>query len=107
MSKDTKTKEEILKPFVYEDEERVEPIVYVSKALEAMDEYAAQESEIKSRERAIALFKWYAAKMVGFIEYIKDIRPTVTSNEIEEKLKEFEGQSFDNLYNLFLQQTDK
>lgn len=61
----------------------------------AMDEYAKQQS--------IDFFKWYVDKMTFFLEYIKDIRPSVTSNEVEEKIKEFEGKDFDTLYNLFLQ----
>jgi hypothetical protein len=60
-----------------------------------------------AKQQSIEFFKWYGVKMVGFIEYIKDIRPTVTSDEIEEKIKEFEGQSIENQYNLFLQQTQK
>lgn len=56
-----------------------------------------------SREVAKDFFIWYGVKIVGFIEYIKDIRPIVTSNEMEEKIKEFEGKTFDELFNLYLQ----
>ncbi len=90
------SKEELVNErcFVFGDDvETTIDVVY-----EIMDEYA--------REEAIAFFKWYGVKMMGFIEYIKDIRPVVTSNEIEEKIAEFEGQTFDNLYNLFIQQTE-
>jgi hypothetical protein len=106
MSKENKTKEEILDKSLDEMGEEYFPVfelsVHKEAVLNAMSEYA----KIKSRERAIAFFKWYALKMVGFIEYIKDIRPVVTSNEIEEKIAEFEGQTIDNLFNLFLQQTE-
>lgn len=63
--------------------------------LKAMDEYA--------RIDAIAFLKWYAEKMLGFIEYLRDIKPIVTSNEIEEKLLEFEGKDFNTLYELYSQ----
>jgi hypothetical protein len=57
--------------------------------------------EIYAKQESIEFFKWYAMKMHGFIIYIKDIRPQVTSQEIEEKLSEFEGKPFDKLYELF------
>ena len=58
--------------------------------------------DIARKDSAIDFFKWYVIKMVGFLEYIKNIRPAVVSNEIEEKIKEFEGQSFDNIYQIYL-----
>lgn len=61
----------------------------------AMSEYA--------KEVAKDFFIWYGVKTVGLLEYIKDIRPIVTSNEMEEKIKEFEGKTFDELFNLYLQ----
>ena len=64
--------------------------------------FGVKEKEDFAKQEAIGFFKWYGVKMVGFIEYIKDIRPTVTSDEIEEKMKEFEGQSFENLHALYL-----
>jgi hypothetical protein len=99
MSKENKTKVEDSKEEIMERNTNGVFRIYAESGgiLKAMDEYA----EIKSRERAIAFFKWYGVKMMGFIEYIKDIRPVVTSNEIEEKIAEFEGQTIDNLYNLF------
>lgn len=75
----------------------------VEDVFKAMQEYADQQSRIA----AIDFFKWYGVKMVGFIEYIKDIRPTVTSDEIEEKIKEFEGKSFDDLFTLYLEEKAK
>lgn len=59
-----------------------------------INEYAKQE--------AIEFFKWYAIKMVTLLAYIKDIRPLVASNEMEEKIEEVEGKSFDVLYSLYL-----
>jgi hypothetical protein len=60
----------------------------------AMDEYAKQQS--------IAFFKWYVLKSVTFVSYLESVKPIVTSNEIEEKLKQFEGKSFDELYSQFI-----
>ena len=60
-----------------------------------MDEYA--------QHKAIAFLSWYAIKMIGFIEYLKDVKPQVTSNEIEEKLAEFEGKPISELYEIFSQ----
>jgi len=40
---------------------------------------------------------------MGFLQYIKDIRPIVTSNEIEEKIAEHELKSISELYDLYLQ----
>lgn len=61
---------------------------------EAMDEYAKQVS--------IEFFKWYGVKMMGFMHYLIDIRATVTSDEIEEKIREHEGKSIEELYNQFI-----
>ena len=60
---------------------------------EAMDEFAEQE--------AVGFFIGYALKMVNFLHYIKDIRPIVTSKEIEEKIIEHEGKSIKELYQLY------
>lgn len=65
------------------------------KIYEAMDEYAKQ--------IAIGFLTWYGVKMSGFIQYIKDIRPIVISNEIEEKVKEFEGKPIEELFNIYLE----
>jgi len=59
-----------------------------------LDEYAKQE--------AIGFFAWYGVKIMGFLQYIKDIRPIVTSNEIEEKIAEHELKSISELYDLYL-----
>lgn len=65
-----------------------------SEVIEAMDEWAKQQS--------IAFFKWYADKMVAFIEYITKIRPMVVSEEIEERIREHEGATFEQLYDRFI-----
>lgn len=72
------------------------PERYVHKA---MDLYAKRE--------AIGFLKWYGVKVAGLVEYIKDIRPSVTSGEIEEKIKEFEGKTIDELYSLYQQSKSK
>ena len=85
------TKQEILQPlsvhygWTERHQQRIE---------NAMDEYAKQE--------AIDFFKWYGVKMATFIEYITKIKPIVESNEIEEKIIEFEGKSIQELYELYL-----
>lgn len=51
-----------------------------------------------AKQEAIEFFKWYGIKWAGFIHYLTQIKQQVTSNEIEEKLHEFEGQTIENLY---------
>lgn len=70
-------------------------------------QYIFPAMEQYSRIQSISFFKWYGVKMAGFMEYIKDIRPTVISDEIEEKIKEFEGKDFETLYNLFIEHQSK
>jgi hypothetical protein len=98
----SKTKEEILKRH-YAEYMEGKPIGFVPQLDEiyesAADEYAEQQS--------IEFFKWYASKMHGFFIYIQDIRPQVTSHEIEEKIAEFEGKPFATLYQLFLNDQNK
>lgn len=67
----------------------------IESAYEAMD--------IHAKNTAIEFFKWYVLKMTGFLEYLSKVKPIVTSIEIEENLKAFEGKSFNELYELFLQ----
>lgn len=86
-----KSKEDILKEYAVETIDEYNSLY--ERVKKAMDQYA--------RQQAIEFFKWYGVKMAVFVEYIKDVRPLVTSNEIEEKIKEFEGKSFEELYNLF------
>ena len=61
---------------------------------EAMDEWA--------KLNAIEFFKWYGVKMASFMAYITKVRPIMKSEEIEERIQEFEGQTFEKLYELFL-----
>jgi len=60
-----------------------------------LDEYAKQE--------AIEFLKWYALKLIAFAEYVKNVKPIVTSDEIEEKLSEFEGKEIKDVHELYLQ----
>lgn len=66
----------------------------VQNVFNAMDEYA--------KEIAIGFFKWYATRLLNFLHYIKDIRPLVESQELEEKIKEHEGQSIEQLFQSYL-----
>lgn len=70
-------------------------------------EYNLFETLDYAKQQSIAFFQWYGVKMVGFIEYITKVKPIATSEEIEEKIMEFEGQSFENLYSLFLEAQNK
>lgn len=92
-----KSKEDILKEYAVETIDEYNSLY--ERVKKAMDQYA--------RQQAIEFFKWYGVKMAVFVEYIKDIRPLVTSKEIEEKIKEFDGKSFEELYNLFIQDQNK
>ncbi len=86
-----KTKEEIIKDWIYD-----KPLIKLPEAVSgAMDEWAKIE--------AIEFFKWYGIKFSGLIEYITKIKPLVKSEEIEEKILEFEGQSIERLYELYQQ----
>lgn len=93
-----KVKEGILKSEFDKDEYGDLPYpksLSVCATLAAMDEY----SEIV----ACDFLKWYAVKMIVFIEYLKEVKPIVTSNEIEEKLADFEGKPIKDLFQLFIQ----
>lgn len=85
-----KTKEEIFNRVM---DGHAVSMLSVSDVFKMMDEYAKQQS--------IAFLKWYNLKIVGFIEYLTKVKPIVKSEEIEERLLEFEGQTFDNLYAQF------
>ena len=106
MSIESKTKEAVLgKLWVALNNRESDPEMHLYLSPDEID-MVHEAMEIYARNRSIEMLKWYAIKMVGFIEYIKDIRPIVTSNEIEEKIKEFEGQTFEKLYELFSHQTE-
>jgi hypothetical protein len=63
--------------------------------LKVMDMWAKQES--------IEFFKWNALKVDGYIKYIDQIKPLVTSNEIEMALSIFEGSTLEERYELYQQ----
>jgi len=54
-----------------------------------------------AKQQSISFFKWYAIKMTGFVDYITKVKPIVKSEEIEQRLIEFEGATFEKLYQLF------
>ena len=91
----TKSKEEIIKNKLGNSYEYHDVRDWGNLIEDAMDEYAKQ--------KAVGFFKWYGVKMMDFLFYLKKVKPQVTSNEIEEKLAEFEGQTIENLYQLYLQ----
>jgi len=79
----------------YADEAQDDASMWTEETIhKALREYAKQE--------AFGFFKWYGVKMVGFIEYITKIKPLVRSEEFEQKILEFEGQTFDKLHELYL-----
>lgn len=92
-----KSKQEIMEEVLAKKPKNYD--IETDEILECMDIWA--------KEQSISFFKWYGSKMTVFIEYIKDIRPSVTSNEIEEKIKEFEGKSLEDLYKLFTESNTK
>lgn len=57
-----------------------------------------------AKQQSIAFFKWYGGKMASFIEYITKVKPIVRSEEIEERITEHEGATFDQLYAQFIEQ---
>lgn len=59
------------------------------------------------KESAIEFFKWYGMKIVSLTTYLLEIKPLVRSEELEQKIAEFEGQSLDKLYELFLQSNEQ
>lgn len=90
------TKEEILEPLykLYDLSER-------SKA-----RFNGAVNKI-AKQQAIEFFKWYCNRMNGFVEYFTRIKPIVTSNEIEERIKEHEGSTFEELYSQFVENQSK
>lgn len=76
--------------------------VYAEFDLVPNKESTIQAMDMWAEQVAIRFFSWYILKMTGFLEYLRDIKPIVTSNEIEENLINFEGKSFKELYQLYL-----
>lgn len=64
------------------------------------------EIDIARKEGALDFFKWYIMKMNNFIFYFREVWPLTTSEEIENKITEFEGQTLDNLYAIFQKETE-
>lgn len=60
-----------------------------------------------AKEISIGFMKWYGVKMIGFIIYLKEVKPNVTSNEIEEKMKEFEGKTYEEQFNIYLKEKEQ
>ena len=69
------------------DEER---IVYPS-----MDEYAKQE--------AIEFFKWNAASVKGYVDYIMRARESESDEQLQSNLDKFETATLEERYNLYVQ----
>lgn len=73
------------------------------EVLEAMDEYAKQQ--------AIAFQKWYAVKMIEFLQYFKRKleNPIIYSipDAYDKYIEEFEGKTQDERYNLFIEQSKR
>jgi len=69
---------------------------------DAMEEYAKQRSK--------EFFKWYGVKMMEFLEYFQEKKrnpiPYSIPDAYDKYIEEFEGQSLDNLYELFLKSNE-
>lgn len=61
----------------------------------------------KTKPQSIEFFKWNALKIDGYIKYVEQIKPLVTSHEIEEALNIFEGSTIEERYDLFIQSQSK
>ncbi len=57
-----------------------------------------------AKKQAVGFLIWYANKMIGFLDYIRTVKPLVSSNEIEEKLAQFEGKPVEELYEQYVAQ---
>ncbi len=68
---------------------------YDIDTLSLMSGYAKQES--------IEFFKWYLLKVTSLCHYLTEIKPLVTSEELEAKIEEFEGKPINDLYELYIQ----
>ncbi len=70
-------------------------------------EAVSKAMDIARMESATEFFKWYIMKGNNFLFYHREIKPLTTSKEIEDKIAEFEGQTLDNLYALFIEEQNK
>lgn len=81
----------------------------MSNNLESVSEHYKWSVRAKQRvaelmkQDAIEFFKWNALKIDSYIKYIEQIKPLVTSNEIEEILNTFEGSTLEERYELYVQ----
>lgn len=94
-------------------EEKKEMIRQAFIAMKGMSIAASKMSIIEelvdavAKEISIGFMKWYGVKIMGFIIYLKEVKPNVTSNEIEEKMKEFEGKTYEELFNIYLKEKEQ
>jgi len=86
----------------WEDWDKVINKKDLSVCLDAMEEYAKQRSK--------EFFKWYGVKMMEFLEYFQEKKrnpiPYSIPDAYDKYIEEFEGQSLDNLYELFLKSNE-
>jgi len=92
------SKEEILERRLNEDnmchgEDYIDDYGVHDTIYDAMDEYAKQE--------AIEFFKWNAASIKGYVDYI--MRERDGDVDLEEALSKFENSTIEERYNLYLQ----
>jgi len=75
-------------------EESVFNVEKINAQLEKL-EYAKQD--------AIGFFIWYGVKIINLVDYVQKLKIGlgITSNELEEKILEFEGKPIDELYTLY------
>ncbi len=98
-------------PFIYtrdpeDDEENVYTIIPLKEATANQLRILGEENIFnvaQMKNDAIEFFKWNALKVDGYVKYIEQIKPLVTSNEIDEALNTFEGSTLEERYELYLQ----
>lgn len=96
------TKEEILKNHYEKYFAAPKYEVRVNRKMD--EEWIFPAMDLYAKEISIGFMKWYGVKMIGFIIYLKEVKPNVTSSEIEEKMKEFEGKTYEELFNIYLKE---
>jgi len=73
----------------------------------AMTNLIEKYGELLSEQESIGFFIWYGVKIAGLVEYITKIKPITTSQEMEEKIIEFEGKPIKGLYQLYLKSKEQ
>lgn len=86
------TKEEILHKLQKENPHSI-------PTFKAMDVYA--------RQQAIAFFKWNAAKVSEYMDYLRRVDQSEGVDETELALNHFEGATIDGRYSQFIEQQNK